>query len=354
MEKNQAPSLSAQDSEYVNYLKGASILRVVLVHLGLSWAYLPYSSYIGIFLPVLFFCSGFICISLFLKRKTTKAYLIKALIGCVTPFYLIYILSLAVKSTFAEVDLSVEHLFRVILLSPSSDQMPYPLGQIWYLRVLLFCLILSPLIFTISANKHYLILIPAITGLALSSFQFFIPFGKELNFFGHSFFQELVYSSYFFIGAYCFLIDWRKKLRGITYLFGICILGLLAIISLTNTSNNLSDHAYYPDIYYFLFGLVGVLLCLLSANIVQPLISHLSLLKVILNYFARHSYGIFLIHSLLIVATEEFFGWKDIGENWHIALFKIATVVIGSMLLAYPITLTSKKIGSLIFNAVKA
>lgn len=346
MEKNQAPSLSAQDSEYVNYLKGASILRVVLVHLGLSWIYLPYSSYIGIFLPVLFFCSGFICISLFLRRKTTKAYLIKALIGCVTPFYLIYILSLALKSTFAEIDLSVEHLFRVILLSPSSDQMPYPLGQIWYLRVLLFCLILSPLIFTISANKHYLVLIPAITGLVLSSFQFFIPFGKELNLFGHSFFQELVYSSYFFVGAYCFLSNWRAKLREIAYLLGLCSMALITIVLLTDTSKNLSDHAYYPDIYYYLFGLAGILVCLLIADIIQPLIQRLSAIEILLNYFAKHSYGIFLIHSLLIVVTEELFGWRGIGENWKIAIYKIITVLVGSAVLAYPITAASKAIGN--------
>jgi len=78
--------ISSSDQHYINIMRGISILRVVLVHLGLSWFYPPYSQYVSIFLPVLFFVSGAVSYYSFLRSKAVVVYLIKRLSLILVPF----------------------------------------------------------------------------------------------------------------------------------------------------------------------------------------------------------------------------------------------------------------------------
>lgn len=50
------------------------MLRVLLVHLGLGWFWPPYSTYIGIFFPLLFFASGAVSYNSFLNASSLSAY----------------------------------------------------------------------------------------------------------------------------------------------------------------------------------------------------------------------------------------------------------------------------------------
>ena len=80
--------ISPQNQHYINVMRGISIIRVVLAHLGLSWFFSPYSQYIGILFPVLFFVSGAVSFYSFSRASGIIEYLIKRLVLVLTPFYL--------------------------------------------------------------------------------------------------------------------------------------------------------------------------------------------------------------------------------------------------------------------------
>src|SRR5690606_37557253 len=91
-------------------------------------------------------------------------------------------------------------------------------------------------------------------------------------------------------------------------------------------------------------GIFGILFCLILVSQIEWIVENVRALKFLLNYCSTHSYGIFLIHSFLIVFVELQFGWVGIAGNPKVALGKIIFVVVGSMLLAYPLTLLSRRI----------
>lgn len=333
-----------RNSSFINYLRGASILRVVLVHLGLSWIFLPYSSYVGIFLPVLFFCSGYVFLSLYRKSNLLIKYLYARLLGILIPFYLVYGVALLIAymigtggiSTFSEI-------LQMIIIAPTEENMPYPLGQIWYLRVLLFCTVLSALIFYAAQRSNLFLLLPVFIAVALSVVQSYEPIGKYLSFFGHNLYQSISYGAYFFIGSYFLTFDWRKYKKSIFFISIINLfVAVLFFIFGPNKGANLSDYAYAPNTFFFCLGVLGILICLLLVDQIEWVLEKMSIFRWVLLYCSRHSYGIYLLHSFLIVFSEFYFGWVSISASPLIALSKIAFVVFGSMLLAYPVTYLSK------------
>lgn len=343
-------TLEKRDSEYINYLRGASILRVVLVHLGLQWIFLPYSSYIGIFLPVLFFCSGYLFSYLFLKRRSTHVYLFTRVLGILIPFYLLYFSAVFLSSLIMGdwENISLGHFIRALIIAPSSHEMPYPLGQIWYLRVLIFCTFISPFVFLAAQYHKHILLLPVLVAAVLVSIQSAYPIHEHFSYFGHNFFQSIVYGAYFFIGSFIFNINWRDKPRELSYALIGCLMVSLISLFLSRGSLNLADHAYAPDLFFFSLGIVGILLCLVCAKPLHALINQLPPLKYLFLYCSNHSYGVYLIHSFLIVFVENQFGWVNVGSQPILMISKIIFVIAFSMILAYPITKVSKFITRLI------
>lgn len=343
--------MSKKDSELIDRLRGASILRVVLGHLGLSWIFLPYSSYVGIFLPVLFFCSGYLFIHLFFKSKSTWSFFAKRILGIVLPFYVIYSFALAIEAIYTSSvsSFTFQHLLRVLLVAPEPSETPYPLGQIWYLRVLLFCTLICPVFFLLTKHSRYTLLLPVIIGFALSATQTVIKVHSSFYFLGHNLFQEVVYGSFFFFGSFIFFTNWRNHFNVI--LVGTaCSLFFAAFThQWTNGSYVLGDHAYAPNIFYFTLGLTGILLALLLSPTLEWLCSTSKLVDKLLEYCGKHSYGIYLNHSFFIIFTEHYFGLKSVMDQPELAALKIILVVSASLAAAYPITFVSRMITNLIF-----
>src|SRR5690606_3871318 len=151
-------------------------------------------------------------------------------------------------------------------------------------------------------------------------------------------FQSIVYGAYFFIGSFIFNINWRDKPRELSYALIGCLMVSLISLFLSRGSLNLADHAYAPDLFFFSLGIVGILLCLVCARPLHALIDQLTPLKYLFSYCSNHSYGVYLIHSFLIVFAERQFGWINVASQPHLAIYKILFVIIFSILLAYPLT----------------
>lgn len=338
--------MNAVDSLYINRLRGASILRVVLGHLGLGWVLLPYSSYIGIFLSVLFFCSGYIFIYLFYKSSSVKDYLIDRALGILTPFYIIYIFAILVYLLLGNPihNFGLKYLFQILIVAPEIRDMPYPLGQIWYLRVLIFCALISPLFFVLAKKNKYVLLFPVVIATAFAAIQTGYKFHKNFFYFGHNLLQEILYGAYFFIGSFLYLTDWRNKKGTITFFLILCVLVSFVTVSFLDLNLNLGYHSYAPNLYYFPLGVAGILLVLLFSTQLEWCFANFKYLAKLLDFCSKHSYGIYLNHSFFIVFYEYAFGLKGVFSSPLLAITKVILVVASSLIFAVPITFISRKI----------
>lgn len=336
--------MNTQDAIYIDRLRGASILRVVLGHLGLGWIFLPYSSYIGIFLPVLFFCSGYISYHIFLKKdKSTISYLVRRMLSILLPFYILYIFSIFVQAAWLGSlgNFSLSHILRALIVAPNYDEMPYPLGQIWFLRVLIFCVLLSPFIYLCAKRCSAIFYLPIAISIVLSFIQTFHQIHREFSFLGHNFFQSIVYGSYFFMGSIIYRIDWRSHQYKFIFFMALCVAIAFSFLFLQNGSTRLSDHAYAPDTFYYLLGVFGIFFVLAFSRQIEFLITRIPGLDWLLKFCSKHSYGIYLNHSFFIVFFEYTLGLKNVIGNLWLAAVKVILVVSCSLLFAIPLTTIS-------------
>lgn len=338
--------MDKKDSLYISRLRGASILRVVLGHLGLSWIFLPYSSYLGAFLPILFFCSGYIFLYLFRKSESTPAFLVIRLISILIPFYLVYGLAFLVYLLWTgdSGNLTWEHFFRIILVAPNYEEMPYPLGQIWYLRVLIFCTLICPIFFLLSSKNLAWLFAPVVGSIALACVQTYAPIHRPFELIGHNFYQSFVYGSYFFVGSVAYAFGWRTRKKSLYTTFLVSLSLAATALIVTRGSVTLSDHAYAPDIYFYLVGVAGIAIVLALAEYIELAFDVVPFLGALMDFCGKHSYGIYLNHSFFIVFIEYTLGWKGVGNDPLLAIGKVALVLALSFLCAIPVTFLSRKI----------
>lgn len=81
-------------------------------------------------------------------------------------------------------------------------------------------------------------------------------------------------------------------------------------------------------------------------------ITRLTFVRVTLDFFSRHAFSIFLIHSFFIIFAEEALGLKGSAAP-EIIIPKILLVIILSCACAIPLTLLSKKASSFFINQFK-
>ena len=339
-------ALSPRDSLLINRYRGLSIMRVVFVHLGLSWFLVPYSTYVGMFLPILFFCSGYLSLFLYRNRTSDKDFMVRRLTGIFIPFYLIYAVA-SLISLGMGLGNGIETwrgLFQALVIAPSREQMPYPLGQIWFLRVVVFSTLFSPFFFHLSARNRKALLVPVLLGALVAVLRGLGMVPSHVSIVGYNLFQCVVYGAFYFLGSYFYAVDWRAAARQIWVAIGILLVVGLAGFQFSNGSTNLGDHSYIPDLFYFSLGTLGILLVLALASQFETLFRVAPPVAAMCDFAGKHSYGIYLLHTFFILFAEKKFGWVDVMGNPPLALAKIVFVVAMSMVCAMPFTWATKQI----------
>lgn len=333
--------LSREDSQYIYRLKGIAILTVVFGHLGLGWIFPPYCSYINLVVPLFFFCSGYLLPFMISKKGNTLSFWSKRIWNLIIPFYTIYFTALIISALLNEdfSQLNAPHFVRILILAPLQNETPYPLGQIWFLRVLLFVIFVSPLVMFIRDKIGNLAFtIPIFLALILSAVQNVAKVHGHFYYVGHSLYQEIVYGSFYFFGTILACVDWRKIRLSISVISLITLIVAVTINTILLGSFNLSHHSYAPDSYYYLLGLVFILSMLMFAHTLTKLIEMITPISWLVDYSGRVSYSLFLIHSFFIMFTENQWGWVGVKDKPALALAKVLFVVIASLIVSYPIT----------------
>lgn len=240
------------------------------------------------------------------------------------------------------------YFIKILIFAPDAADIPHSLGQIWYLRVLIFCTLISPFVFLAAMRNKYYLLLPVGVALFLAIIQTELKFHRNFFYLGHNLVQEIMYGGYFFMGSFVFRTDWRNKKGIISLLLLLSILTAIFFLPLVGGNLKLGSHSYAPNTYYFPLGAAGILIVLLFANVFERIFEHLKLFARMLDFCSKHSYGIYLNHSFFIVFYEHIFGLKAVMDSPSLAFIKVSLVLCSSLLFAIPITYVSINILQLI------
>jgi len=139
--------LSKDDQDFLKNLRAVAIFVIVFGHVGGFWFFQPYSSFLLTIIPVFFFISGSVSFFSYERNPVYTSYLIKRLIGLLTPYYFVCIL--VILFCYVEgLKLPIDPLIVIkwITVTPTADGPTY-LGQVWFLRVLIMITFIAPLLF---------------------------------------------------------------------------------------------------------------------------------------------------------------------------------------------------------------
>lgn len=336
------------DSEYINILRGATVLRVVLVHLGLGWFYPPYSYYIGIFLPVLFFVSGAVSFQIF-KKRSMGDYVSRRMIGLWIPFWCFFI-PMAFYFSYDKISFDIYSMISWLILWPDFSLFPFAMKQIWFINVLLLMVFLSLLLFPLLQRKPLvafyclisIFLLSLVTNNStVSSFFHGFSFIRELNLSGQ-FFQTFVLCQFFLFGAmYYEYKDRFKKLYLGVFALMTAVLGFY-ISCLNNECSNVRLTLALRSPEFILLTYFAISLLLIFRDQLLTFLNVFSIVKKLLLYSSKNSYGIFIIHIPVLFLIEEVFDMKDLGDDLLMALLRMFLVVVATLAISAPFTYVTK------------
>lgn len=340
-----------EDRLFLDRLRGISIVRVVLAHLGLTWFFLPYSSVFSVFLPVLFFVSGAVSYGSFLRSSSRAHYFKKRLNTLVTPYYFLIIISFlfiwSVNRHIPPIDAT--QIFYWITIKPQSSSMPYPLGQVWFIHALAVIILLSPVVFKLlNKNKNYFY---AIFGMSiiLSICQLYFNFHKFFIFYGHTFYPALFSLSFFAFGAYLFSFERLQRIKISMVFFSVFLIITFLFISSKVVDPNFMKHSP-PNFYYLSGAFAAITFLVLIGDLINKICNKLKSLDLFILFSSKNAYSIFLLHSLSIFLTEKYFGLMNVARDPLSAITKILLVFIITYLLALPLSWSTKKVSSFILG----
>ena len=336
------------DREYLDTIRGLSITRVVLVHLGLSWFFLPYSDYVHVFLPLLFFVSGAVSYNSYAKDQQAFKYLVKRFIAISIPYYLVLILAFsALLIVRGEVpDFTPGGVLNWLTFNVSAERadMFFPMGQAWFLHALFFITLLSPLFFTLANISRHYFLVPIMISLILSILQLTSGIAEHLNLLSHNFYSPLSNLGFFMFGAYYFSMKafFSKRLTWLLFL-GTLLLSYSLGINI-ELKGGLEPHIVFPDIFYVLCSYSAIFFFLVFQSPITFINNKTPFLNAFFLFMSQHSFSVFLLHSLVLSVVHQYMGSVS-GEPVK-ALIKIALVISITCLLAIPFSSITTRVKS--------
>lgn len=340
--------ISAKDRNYVDLMRGISITRVVLVHLGLSWFYPPYSQFINVFLPVLFFVSGGVTFFSFKRAANTSTFLSNRLISIFVPYLLIIGVSFLTLWLYqlSVPAFNISSVVSWLTFNPHAvpDSMPFPLGQVWYLHALVIIILTAPITFTLAMKNSFWLLVPVIVSIVLGLVQHFIDIGRNTFLLGHNMYQPIVNMGFFMFGAFFYTQrSWFTTRKNSLFLLFFLMMGVISGV-LQPQDMLMSKHIYAPDFYYLMCSFAAIFLFLAMQEPITWICEKISPLKKFFLYMSRHSYSVFLLHSLVLIKIHTWFDLGNIADDPKKAFIKIIAVLFFTCVLAYPFSMMTTKI----------
>lgn len=339
---------------FIDRLRGLSIIRVVLVHLGLSWFYPPYSQFFHNLLPILFFVSGAVSYYSCLRSNSGGRYLFRRSLSMVGPFYVIAFFSLIVywlwTATVPGFDISA--ILRWITIIPNSQDTPFPMGQIWFIHAMVIIVFLSFPVFLMSRHSVIPLVLCIFLSIALSVMHQAYDINSYFYFMGHNLYQGLVNLGFFAFGALYYRKLEQLRAGRIFILLALSLAVVLFNIIGLNVDVNMANHSYAPDTYYLSASFCAIFIVILVKRLINFVCDSLRWLDAFIHFYSKHAYSVFIIHSFSVFWLEQQFHLTDVKSDPLLGVVKVLMVFLISSVLAIPSTWLSKKLTNLLQSLV--
>ncbi len=352
-----AKELTPVDSKFLSYLRSVSILIIVFGHVGGFWAFKPYTEFLHVFVPVFFFLSGAVSFFSYNRSKALSDYYKSRLISLLAPYYLLCILSIfvfiAMQGKIPSFDLS--NLLLWLQIRPAAETTPFNVGQVWFLHTLFFITLASPVFFYYVNNNKAIVALIIFLTISASTIQMFADIDGLFSLFGNNIFKPVVHSCFFILGAVCFStsLSTRRSL-----LFALMVSSLAVCVGLANSLDiniDFSHHTYAPDLYYVSGSLAAIFAAVILKEHIVRVVQASAILEKILYFFHKHTFSVYLLHSLAIFLAESLFGLVSPTEKTiSYGLIKFAVVLAMTCIMAIPFTKLSEMAVTLTKNALTA
>jgi len=318
---------------YINIMRGASILRVVLAHLGLSWFFMPYSSYIGAFLPLLFFVSGAVSYFSYLRARSTVSFLYKRMLGLLVPYYVLAALTIAFGLVLIK-GWTIQSWFGWFVIAPSTQGLPFELGQVWFLQTLALITIMTlPVYYFATSYKKILIAawlmsLGVIVGNSVWSLHSGLILLEKIDVY------LAVSNAFFFLSGSLYYIYEEKLKTGWLALVSMLSLLLGLVINAQTADFSLGRHMASPDIVYVLCAMGVVGLVLAAKTPVLFLLDKAKPVEKLLIFSSTHAYAIFLLHTLVLGFVEKYIFTTPLTDDIIGAMMRLLLVLILTLIIA--------------------
>ena len=347
--------IGACDRDFLDILKGASILRVMMVHLGLSWFYPPYSAYVGVLLPIFFFVSGAVSFNSVFNNSHRKFYFTKRYLALLIPFIL-FSLPFSIINWGDLKFTHVSSIIRWFLAWPPMDSYyPIDMRQLWFINALILMFFISYPIFVLSRKSIYILVIAFIFSLlyipAAEYFNLIEVYKKNKILLEFSLpmqlHQTLALINYYFLGALFYQIKPPEKTKLLLITALLLILGIFLHPSLS-AIGNIGLFFFSRGEYFTVLSYVCIFIILINRDTLLNLFNKLPNIKSLLLILSKNSYSLFLIHTSIILFFEKNLGFDDLGDKPALAIIKMIGVIAISIVIAPVITSINNKVLKLI------
>ena len=347
--------IEACDRDFLDILRGASILRVLMAHLGLSWFYPPYSAYISILLPIFFFVSGAVSFNSVLNNSHRKFYFTKRYLALIIPFALFslpFVIINFENVSFTDFSAIIKWF---IAWPPMETYYPIDMRQLWFINALILMFIISYPIFLLAKKSIAIINIAFILSLLyIPTAQYFnlvevyekndilieLSMGMQLH-------QILALINYYFLGALFYQIKPPEKFKLLLITTILFVLGVLLHPSL-NSLSNIRLFFFARGEYFTVLSYICIFIVLLNRDAILALFNKLLSIKNLFLILSKNSYALFLIHTSIILIFEKSLGFDELGDQPLLALIKMVGVIAISILIAPILTSINNKVLKLI------
>ncbi len=344
-------SIIPDDRLFLDRLRGMSILRVVLAHLGLSWFYPPYSNYISVLLPILFFVSGAISLPIFIRAKSVFEYTVKRISSVLIPYYIIAIAIILAGFIFipGNIKFPVEEAWRWLFIMPKSTDAHFPIAQVWFLRSLAVIVLLSIPIYYMSMRNPNLLLVYVAISIFISLIQLYHEIHQYFYILGYNLYQPLTNAGFFFFGSWYY---WRGGFSYMSLGIGTIMIVLISVAALlfSEYTLNIDEHLYSPTFYYVGLSFSAILISLILKTPIQFILDRIPCVDRFVHVLSDNAYAIFILHSLSLDLVERYLNLVDVAHDLKLAVLKIFIVVASTIIVAVPVTRITKKISRTVSN----
>ena len=113
---------------------------------------------------------------------------------------------------------------------------------------------------------------------------------------------------------------------------------------LTESTIDYIPHFNDKTLYFILISLALLSIILYFKHGIVKLVNEVRILNSLLIYSSKHSYGLFLLHTIVLYYVELLFGWTDLSSQAGLAIIRMLLVITITMIVTIPFTFICDKI----------